>query len=87
MVQNRYFKYTTNNSKHRYLRNQHQRRNEEHQHHYFPTPDAGFQNLERCIKCGLTNHLTNECRHQNQVQCFNCKLYGHKDSSGLCVRK
>lgn len=40
----------------------------------------------RCLKCGLTNHDTDSCRHKTQVQCFNCKLYGHKDTSGLCRR-
>lgn len=41
----------------------------------------------RCLKCGLTNHSTGSCHHKTQVQCFNCKLYGHKDTSGLCRRK
>lgn len=39
---------------------------------------------ERCLKCGLTNHITLNCRHKQQVQCFKCHYYGHKDSSGLC---
>lgn len=40
--------------------------------------------IQRCMKCGLSNHATFECRHQKQVQCFKCLCYGHKDSSGLC---
>ncbi|MEW8545036.1 MAG: GDSL-type esterase/lipase family protein [Candidatus Thiodiazotropha sp.] len=39
---------------------------------------------ERCMKCGLSNHTTFECKHQKQVRCFKCHCYGHKDSSGLC---
>ena len=41
----------------------------------------------RCLKCGLTNHDTDCCHHKTQVQCFSCKLYGHKDTSELCQRK
>ena len=37
-------------------------------------------NVERCFKCGLTNHKTHQCFHEKQVQCFLCKYYGHKDS-------
>lgn len=37
-------------------------------------------NGERCFKCGLTNHKTFQCFHKNQVQCYNCKFWGHKDS-------
>lgn len=47
----------------------------------------GYMETERCLKCGLTNHITENCKHQNQVQCFTCKMYGHKDSSGLCWLK
>ena len=35
---------------------------------------------DRCFKCGLRNHKTYECRHKNQIQCYHCKLWGHKDS-------
>ena len=35
---------------------------------------------DRCFKCGLTNHKTFECHHKNQLQCYICKFYGHKDS-------
>ena len=35
---------------------------------------------ERCIKCGLRNHETEDCWHKVQVRCFLCKFYGHKDS-------
>ena len=38
------------------------------------------KNVERCFKCGLTNHKTHQCFHKNQVQCFSCKFYGHKDT-------
>lgn len=34
---------------------------------------------DRCMKCGLRNHVTVECRHKTQIQCFHCKFYGHKD--------
>ncbi|MCG7879040.1 MAG: SGNH/GDSL hydrolase family protein, partial [Candidatus Thiodiazotropha endolucinida] len=44
----------------------------------------GYLENVRCLKCGLTNHITEDCKHRNQVQCFICKMYGHKDSSGLC---
>lgn len=40
--------------------------------------------VERCMKCGLTNHSTSACRHKTQVLCFKCHCYGHKDTSGLC---
>lgn len=46
-----------------------------------------YHNMQRCLKCGLTNHLTEDCRHESQLQCYKCKFYGHKDSSGLCIRK
>lgn len=42
--------------------------------HYYSSP------VERCSKCGLTNHSTAECRHKKQLLCYECKLYGHKDS-------
>ena len=48
-----------------------------------PNDEYHSENV-RCLKCGLTNHSTDICRHKTQVQCFICKLYGHKDSSGLC---
>lgn len=47
-------------------------------------PDTEYRRKERCIKCGFDNHVTDECKHQTQVQCFRCGLYGHKNSSGLC---
>ena len=34
---------------------------------------------DRCLKCGLKNHITSDCRHQNQIQCRSCLFYGHKD--------
>ena len=49
--------------------------------------DNQYTDISRCLKCGLTNHSTDSCRHKTQVKCFNCKLYGHKDSSGLCRQK
>lgn len=42
--------------------------------------DSNHHNGERCFKCGLTNHKTNQCFHKKQVQCFLCKFFGHKDS-------
>ena len=50
-------------------------------------PQLSETDISRCLKCGLTNHSTDSCRHKTQVKCFNCKLYGHKDSSGLCRQK
>ncbi len=47
-------------------------------------PDTEYRRKERCMKCGFDNHVTDECKHQTQVQCFRCGLYGHKNSSGLC---
>lgn len=38
------------------------------------------QSVKQCMKCGLTNHMTEECKHAKQVQCFHCKYFGHKDS-------
>ena len=46
------------------------------------TSDSGLQ--ARCLKCGMTNHETYNCRHKTQVKCHKCNLYGHKDSTGLC---
>ena len=42
--------------------------------------NKNYINSERCFKCGLTNHKTYQCRHKNQLQCYNCKFYGHRDS-------
>ena len=39
-----------------------------------------YNNVERCFKCGLTNHKTFECHHKKQLQCYICRFYGHKDS-------
>ena len=47
---------------------------------YRPNQLPDCHNTERCFKCGLTNHQTHQCFHKNQVQCFLCKYYGHKDS-------
>ena len=47
---------------------------------YRPNQLTDGHNTERCFKCGLTNHQTHQCFHKNQVQCFLCKYYGHKDS-------
>ena len=52
--------------------------------HGQPQQQTGITQLERCMKCGLSNHTTFECKHQKQVRCFKCHCYGHKDSSGLC---
>lgn len=52
--------------------------------HGQPQQQTGITQLERCMKCGLSNHTTFECKHQKQVRCFKCQCYGHKDSSGLC---
>ncbi|MCG8046207.1 MAG: SGNH/GDSL hydrolase family protein, partial [Candidatus Thiodiazotropha endolucinida] len=42
--------------------------------------EAGDNFNERCMKCGLKNHVTSECHHKNQLKCYSCFLYGHKDS-------
>ena len=53
--------------------------------HYFRQPSEQTETAaERCMKCGLTNHVTLDCFHQKQVQCHKCKCYGHKDYMGLC---
>ena len=54
-------------------------------HAFFPRNDNGREEQfpsqgDRCFKCGLTNHKTYECRHKNQLQCYICRFYGHKDS-------
>ena len=56
--------------------------------HYNQEEDLIYENwnynhsspVQRCCKCGLTNHKTVDCRHGRQLLCFECKLYGHKDS-------
>ena len=30
--------------------------------------------------CCFRIHKTYQCRHKNQLQCYNCKFYGHRDS-------
>ena len=52
--------------------------------HSQPRQQTERTQFERCMKCGLSNHTTFECKHQKQVRCFKCHCYGHKDSSGLC---
>ena len=53
--------------------------------HYYQQPNEQTEiAAERCMKCGLTNHVTLDCFHQKQVQCHKCKCYGHKDYMGLC---
>lgn len=37
-------------------------------------------NIQRCFKCGLTNHETYKCHHKQQLQCYSCKFWGHRDS-------
>ena len=46
---------------------------------YRSSSDYNYQ-IERCMKCGLTNHTTIECRHKRQLLCYVCNFYGHKDS-------
>ena len=31
--------------------------------------------VERCAKCGLTNHSTAECRHRRQLLCYECHVW------------
>ena len=54
--------------------------------HYYGQQDERTEKRpsERCLKCGMTNHVTFDCFHQRQVQCFKCKCYGHKYYMGLC---
>ena len=40
---------------------------------------------ERCLKCGLRNHETEDCWHKAQVRCHVCKFLGHKDK--ICWNK
>lgn len=64
-----------------------------YQHNYRDDNNEGYRQEvdtrsgERCLKCGLNNHYTDDCRHRTQVQCYKCKYYGHKDSSGLCWKR
>ena len=63
--------------------------NSETEHHYGHNGDRDYSSdeyysrvtpVERCAKCGLTNHSTAECRHRRQILCYECHMYGHKDS-------
>lgn len=47
---------------------------------FSPEYHASTTPVERCAKCGLTNHSTAECRHRRQLLCYECHMYGHKDS-------
>lgn len=38
----------------------------------------GNNNFTRCRLCGLSNHSTQQCRHEHPVQCHDCKQFGHK---------
>lgn len=42
--------------------------------------DQTSGNVQRCFKCGLTNHETYKCHHKQQLQCYSCKFWGHRDS-------
>lgn len=37
-------------------------------------------NIQRCFKCGLTNHETYKCHHKQKLQCYSCEFWGHRDS-------
>ena len=56
---------------------------DEYYGHHFDT--NSYKNVERCMKCGLTNHTTGDCRHKRQLLCYSCNYYGHKDS--ICWNK
>ena len=65
---------------------------EHYGHHYDSNENYGqthdrnsYQYVERCMKCGLTNHTTVDCHHKRQLLCYTCKYYGHKDS--ICWNK
>ncbi len=51
----------------------------ENRHHYSNPRSSQGHTGDRCMKCGMTNHETIDCRHKHQIQCFNCKFMGHKD--------
>ena len=66
--------------------------NEKYEHYYDSNENYGQhynknsnQHVERCMKCGLTNHTTSDCRHKRQLLCYACNYYGHKDS--ICWNK
>ena len=67
-------------------------RNENYGHNYARNENYGqyydqnsHQQVERCMKCGLTNHTTIDCHHKGQLLCYACNNYGHKDS--ICWNK
>lgn len=31
-----------------------------------------------CVKCGESNHSTFDCKHKDQIQCYSCGYFGHK---------
>ena len=41
--------------------------------------DTDYMITDRCLKCGVQNHSTLDCRHKNQIQCRSCSFSGHKD--------
>ena len=57
-------------------------RNQNYGNHYDTNT---YKHVERCMKCGLTNHTTGDCHHTRQLLCYSCNYYGHKDS--ICWNK
>lgn len=39
---------------------------------------VGSNNAQSCVKCGLTNHSTFNCKHKGQIKCHSCGYLGHK---------
>ena len=35
--------------------------------------------MGQCAKCGESNHVTARCKHRQEVQCWHCGQYGHKE--------
>ena len=33
---------------------------------------------QKCDKCGETNHSTFDCKHKEQIKCYSCGFFGHK---------
>ena len=64
----------SNSDNHKSHHNQEEDLTYESQYYNHSTP------VQRCCKCGLTNHTTADCRHRRQLLCHECNFYGHKDS-------
>ena len=43
-----------------------------------PNQPSGLSRNQNCMKCGESNHSTFDCRHKEQIKCYLCGFYGHK---------